>query len=142
MSLRLHNFGGGMRSHLPAAMLASGVHHESDGHALHQPVLVLNASYEPINVCAARRAIVLVLKGVAMTEEENGHFLHAARVTKKYSAARSQHLPVLQHYASIRRAYAGSRDPAIARRPLYLGESRGLLPCLQPPQRQSVSARS
>src|SRR6185312_7955524 len=28
---------------------------------------------------AARRAIVLVLKGVAMTEEENGHFLHAAR---------------------------------------------------------------
>jgi 5-methylcytosine-specific restriction endonuclease McrA len=45
------------------------------------PVLVLNASYEPINVCAARRAIVLVLKGVAMTEEVNGHFLHAARMT-------------------------------------------------------------
>src|SRR6267378_6011910 len=80
MSLRLHNFGGSMRSHLPAAMLASGIHQESDGHALHLPVLVLNASYEPINVCAARRAIVLVLKGVAMTEEENGHFLHAARL--------------------------------------------------------------
>jgi len=46
---------------------------------MHAPVLVLNASYEPINVCAARRAIVLVLKGVAMTEEENGHYLHAAR---------------------------------------------------------------
>ena len=61
-------------------MLAPGVHQDGDGHALHQPVLVLNASYEPINVCAARRAIVLVLKGVAMTEEENGHFLHAARV--------------------------------------------------------------
>ena len=61
-------------------MLAPGMHQENDGHALHQPVLVLNASYEPINVCAARRAIVLVLKGVAMTEEENGHFLHAARV--------------------------------------------------------------
>jgi len=40
-------------------MLASGAHLEGDGHALHQPVLVLNASYEPINVCAARRAIVL-----------------------------------------------------------------------------------
>ena len=80
MSLRLHNFGGSMRSHLPASMLVSGMHQEGDGHALHQPVLVLNASYEPINVCAARRAIVLVLKGVAMTEEENGHFLHAARV--------------------------------------------------------------
>ena len=57
-----------------------GIHQESDVHALHAPVLVLNASYEPINVCAARRAIVLVLKGVAMTEEENGHFLHAARL--------------------------------------------------------------
>src|SRR5581483_10015523 len=32
---------------------------------LHRPVLVLNASYEPINICAARRALVLILKGVA-----------------------------------------------------------------------------
>src|SRR5579862_8081932 len=55
-------------------------HQHGDKHALHQPVLVLNASYEPINVCAARRAIVLVLKGVAMAEEENGHYLHAARL--------------------------------------------------------------
>jgi 5-methylcytosine-specific restriction endonuclease McrA len=45
---------------------------------LHEPVLVLNATYEPINVTAARRAIVLVLKGVATTEEENGGFLHSA----------------------------------------------------------------
>ena len=50
---------------------------------MHAPVLVLNASYEPINICAARRAIVLVLKGVAMTEEENGHFLHAARMAMR-----------------------------------------------------------
>ena len=52
-------------------------------HPMHQPVLVLNASYEPINICAARRAIVLVLKGVAMTEEENGHYLHAARIAMR-----------------------------------------------------------
>jgi 5-methylcytosine-specific restriction endonuclease McrA len=44
------------------------------------PVLVLNASYEPINICGARRALVLVLKGVARTEEEQGELLHAARV--------------------------------------------------------------
>src|SRR5579862_7029550 len=50
---------------------------------MHAPVLVLNASYEPINVCAARRAIILVLKGVAMMEEANGHFLHAARITMR-----------------------------------------------------------
>jgi 5-methylcytosine-specific restriction endonuclease McrA len=46
---------------------------------MHAPVLVLNASYEPINVCAARRAIILILKGVAMMEEVNGHMLHSAR---------------------------------------------------------------
>ncbi len=67
------------RSHMPSPAIV-GVHQESNGQVLHAPVLVLNASYEPINVCAARRAIVLVLKGVAMTEEENGHFLHAARL--------------------------------------------------------------
>jgi len=80
MSLRSYNSAmAAGHGHMPGALLASGMHQHSDGHALHQPVLVLNASYEPINVCAARRAIVLVLKGVAMTEEENGHFLHAAR---------------------------------------------------------------
>jgi 5-methylcytosine-specific restriction endonuclease McrA len=46
---------------------------------LQTPVLVLNASYEPINICGARRALVLVLKGIARTEEEQGFTLHAAR---------------------------------------------------------------
>ena len=46
---------------------------------LHRPVLVLNASYEPINVCPARRAVVLVLKGVASAEEHTHGQLHAAR---------------------------------------------------------------
>lgn len=50
---------------------------------LHAPVLVLNASYEPINICAARRALVLVLKGVAMTEEVNGHYMHAQRIAMR-----------------------------------------------------------
>ena len=73
----------------PTSRLAAGLftpaaaHRAGDGHALLAPVLVLNASYEPINVCAARRALVLVLKGVAMTEEENGHFLHSARVAMR-----------------------------------------------------------
>jgi len=46
---------------------------------LHRPVLVLNSSYEPINVCAARRALVLVLKGVAATEEHSSAHVHSAR---------------------------------------------------------------
>jgi 5-methylcytosine-specific restriction endonuclease McrA len=47
---------------------------------LQEPVLVLNATYEPINVTAVRRALVLILKGVAATEEEDGSFIHAARL--------------------------------------------------------------
>ena len=46
---------------------------------LQQPVLVLNASYEPINVCAARRALVLVLKGVASTLELSTMFIASER---------------------------------------------------------------
>ncbi|MBI3681398.1 MAG: HNH endonuclease [Acidobacteria bacterium] len=46
---------------------------------LHSPVLVLNASFEPINVCAARRAIVLVLKGVASAEEHAPTCVHSPR---------------------------------------------------------------
>jgi 5-methylcytosine-specific restriction endonuclease McrA len=34
-----------------------------------RPVLVLNASYEPINICAVRRALVLLIKGIATLEE-------------------------------------------------------------------------
>lgn len=46
---------------------------------LHKPVLVLNASYEPINICAARRAVVLVLKGVASAEEHAPSHFHSSR---------------------------------------------------------------
>jgi 5-methylcytosine-specific restriction endonuclease McrA len=46
---------------------------------LHKPVLVLNASYEPINICAARLALVLILKGVASAEELAPLQVHSAR---------------------------------------------------------------
>src|ERR1051325_11960368 len=43
-------------------------------------VLVLNASFEPINVCTVRRAVVLILKGVAHAEECSAqHWLHSSR---------------------------------------------------------------
>jgi 5-methylcytosine-specific restriction endonuclease McrA len=58
----------------------TGIHKER----LHRPVLVLNASFEPINVCAARRALVLVLKGIASAEEHGAGQLRSAR----------QHIPV------------------------------------------------
>src|SRR5580765_3759915 len=37
--------------------------------SIHRLVLVLNASYEPIHICTARRAITMVLKGAAVVEE-------------------------------------------------------------------------
>jgi 5-methylcytosine-specific restriction endonuclease McrA len=46
---------------------------------IERPVLVLNASYEPINVCAARRALVLVLKGVASAEESSQQHIRSSR---------------------------------------------------------------
>ena len=46
---------------------------------LHKPVLVLNASYEPINICAARRALVLILKGVASAEAHAPGAFHSQR---------------------------------------------------------------
>ena len=44
-------------------------------------VLVLNASFEPINVCTERRAVVMIFKGVARVEEHNGHMIHSARLS-------------------------------------------------------------
>src|SRR5438552_17360222 len=78
MSMRMEHDPGSR--HAAGMYAPAAPHRHGDGHVLLSPVLVLNASYEPINVCAPRRALVLVLKGVALTEEENGHFLHAARL--------------------------------------------------------------
>jgi len=44
-------------------------------------VLVLNASYEPINVCNVRRATVLVLKSRAEVIEHGQGALHSERLT-------------------------------------------------------------
>lgn len=44
-------------------------------------MLVLNSSYEPINVCTERRAVVMIFKGVARLEEHNGRMLRSTRVS-------------------------------------------------------------
>ena len=54
-----------------------------NGSGLQKPVLVLNASFEPINICAARRALILILKGVAQPEEFSSTLLHSARQSLK-----------------------------------------------------------
>ena len=48
---------------------------------MQEPVLVLNATFEPINVTAVRRALVLLIKGVAQAEELNTSQVHSASRT-------------------------------------------------------------
>jgi len=45
--------------------------------AMHSPVLVLNASYEPLHICAARRALVLIVKEAAVIQDHAGREVHA-----------------------------------------------------------------
>ncbi len=40
-------------------------------------VLVLNASYEAINICNTKRAIIMILKGIAVAEENTHKFFHS-----------------------------------------------------------------
>lgn len=45
------------------------------------PVLVLNASYEAISICSTRKAVMLVLKGVAHVEQSSGCVVRSARMS-------------------------------------------------------------
>jgi 5-methylcytosine-specific restriction endonuclease McrA len=46
---------------------------------LYRQVLVLNSTYEPMHVCSARRAVVLLLKGKAETVEAGPTVIHSER---------------------------------------------------------------
>src|SRR5260370_41643460 len=54
---------------------------------MQEPVLVLNATYEPINVTAVRRALVLVLKGGAQAEGMHNTEVHSAAHAHKVPSA-------------------------------------------------------
>ena len=84
---------------------------ENHQRALQEPVLVLNATYEPINVTAVRRALVLILKGVATAEEDDGAFIHAARVAVR--------IPSVIRLLEFRRIPYLEKEPAVAR-PVHL----------------------
>src|SRR5689334_20867491 len=48
---------------------------------MNTPVLVLNYNYEPLNICNARRALVLVLCGKAEVLEYKEEHFHSSRAT-------------------------------------------------------------
>ncbi len=49
--------------------------------SLQRLTLVLNASYEAINIVPARRAITLIMKGAALVEVSSPHMVHTSQVS-------------------------------------------------------------
>ena len=62
-------------------------------------VLVLNTTYEPLNVCSLRRALVLMLKEKAEIVEESPRTIHSER--RDFAAP---HVIRLRSYVSVPRA--------------------------------------
>jgi 5-methylcytosine-specific restriction endonuclease McrA len=69
-------------SELPVRSTEVPIHRgDTAGGGLGGRVLVLNASFEPINVCTVRRAIVLILKEKAEMVDDAGYELRAEKVS-------------------------------------------------------------
>ena len=131
---------------------------------MHQ-VLVLNASYEPLNVCSVRRAHVLVFKGKAEVLEQLDQPLRSAEMTFSWP-----HVIRLRTYVRVPRAiqrkisrralfarddwrcvYCGTKagrltlDHVVPRsrgRRLGVGERRHGVRAVQPPQGQQAAPRA
>jgi 5-methylcytosine-specific restriction endonuclease McrA len=91
-------------------------------------VLVLNASYEPINVCTVRRAAVLVLKERAEILERSEWTLHAENMTLPLPAVirliTYVRIPRDAHRRKITRRAVFARDRWTCQ---YCGAERGKL---------------
>ena len=92
-----------------------------------QQVLVLNASYEPLNVCSVRRAHVLIFKGKAEVIEQLDRPLRSASDTFRWP-----HVIRLVHYVRVPRLVQRkiSRRALFARdgwRCVYCGSTGGRL---------------
>jgi 5-methylcytosine-specific restriction endonuclease McrA len=74
-------------------------------------VLVLNTTYEPLNVCSARRALVLLFKGKAEVLEQSGAAFRSERATYELP-----HVIRLQSYVHVPRRAAAAR---ISRRAVF-----------------------
>ena len=50
---------------------------------LNSQVLLLNQNFEPLTICTAKRAIVMVWAGKAEIIESNGHYIHTVSMKFK-----------------------------------------------------------
>ncbi len=97
-------------------------------------VLVLNATYEPINVCTLRRAAVLLLKEKAELLERREGAIHSEHMTME-----RPDVIRLTNYVRIPRE--AHRRKITRRAQVSLGEHRRRLRILQPPQGQPSAPR-
>ena len=146
-------------------MTTSGTDLNSDGTGRWSGgrVLVLNATFEPINVCTVRRATVLLLKEkaevieIGATRPALGDGLAAAagrdparhlrpRPARHATSARSPAARCSRATAGsavLRRPHAPDgrpRDPALQGRRVGLGQHRRLVRAVQPPQGRPAAA--
>jgi 5-methylcytosine-specific restriction endonuclease McrA len=50
-----------------------------------RPVLVLNNCYEPLNICSARRAMKLIVKGAARSEETHPQIFYSGKMWDEHT---------------------------------------------------------
>jgi hypothetical protein len=126
--------------------------------AMTMPVLVLNASYEPVNITRARRALVLLIKGVAVIEEAHDRYVHVGlqlpcvirlrqyrrlplRIQtlsrKNILIRRRTHLPVLRREVLEQQIGTRACDSARSRRAEHVGEPGSRVSRLQRAQGRS-----
>jgi 5-methylcytosine-specific restriction endonuclease McrA len=75
------------------------------------PVLVLNASYEPIAICEARRALTLLVKGRAAAEESHDSFAwRDMRMPSVIRLSRYRKVPQKRHVATRRNIFSRDRN--------------------------------
>jgi 5-methylcytosine-specific restriction endonuclease McrA len=116
---------------------------------MNAPVLVLNANFEPVNVCNTRRAIGLILSGKAdLVMNGRGYIQTVKQALPRPSVIRLEHMihrPRLQIKLTRREVFR--RDGFVCQ---YCGRHTGdltdqccgSLPGLQPPQRRPPVGRS
>ncbi len=76
---------------------------------IQSPVLVLNASYEPIAICQARRALTLLVKGAAAMEESHDVLVwRNMRMPSVIRLSRYRKVPQKRHAVTRRNIF--SRD--------------------------------
>jgi 5-methylcytosine-specific restriction endonuclease McrA len=102
---------------IPPAVAPAGAASSNGGvrRSISGRVLVLNASYEPLNVCSVRRAVVLVLKEKAELLEIGERKLHSEHTTFPH--------PVVIRLVTYVRVPRDSRSRRITRRAVFARDS-------------------